>query len=274
MIKKKGDPEQLYKDLEDYRKVFKEFLEVTGVESLDKVSREIKQQTQKILSEDLMFEDTVKYDLSLEQGRQEDSRVARAEEKVRRLQSSKPNSVGLCQTCTRPTHANGECPGKKRECFTCGLLGHFRGSAACQGKKAAGRKKKIKGQASLVHEISKANYDNSDTEGIGRIVEAVRTTGDTVKNRTANVLMTVLDHGQAAEELRVNFLIDSGVYRTLLTEEQWQQVQAVGGNRKPKLWTCSQSRLTLLREELSQEARLRNKLATTWLFWWRSFQRC
>ena len=31
VIKKKGDPEQLAKDWEDYVKVFKEFLEATGV---------------------------------------------------------------------------------------------------------------------------------------------------------------------------------------------------------------------------------------------------
>ena len=31
VVKKKGDPEQLAKDWEDYIKVFKEFLEVTGV---------------------------------------------------------------------------------------------------------------------------------------------------------------------------------------------------------------------------------------------------
>ena len=48
-------------------------------------------------------------------------------------------------------------------------------------------------------------------------------------------LLTVLDHGQAAKELKVEFLIDSGVYRTLLTEEQWKKVQADGSNRKPKL---------------------------------------
>ena len=117
VVKKKGDPEQRYKDLEDYIEVFKKFLESTGVvgtdpevcdwqQSLDKVSREIKQQTHK----------------STSQGKQEDSRVDRFEEQVRILQLKKPNSVRLCQTCTRCAHANEECPGKKRICFACGLI--------------------------------------------------------------------------------------------------------------------------------------------------------
>ena len=31
MLKKKGDPEQLHKDWEDYLKVFNEFLKATGI---------------------------------------------------------------------------------------------------------------------------------------------------------------------------------------------------------------------------------------------------
>ena len=89
---------------------------------------------QKILAEDLSYADTVKYGLALEQGRKkvdeintscarhEDTRVARLEEQVRRLQTSKPGSKGSCRTCTRPTHGEGECPGRKVECFTCGWL--------------------------------------------------------------------------------------------------------------------------------------------------------
>ena len=136
VVKKKGNPEQCYKDWDNYMKVFKEFLESTGVmgdhadpevcdwqQSLDKVSRGIKRQTQK----------------STSQGKQEDSRVDMLEEQVRRLQFKKPNSTRGCQTCTRRTHTNEECPGKKRQCFACGLVGHFRGSAACREKKVVCR---------------------------------------------------------------------------------------------------------------------------------------
>ena len=122
---------------------------------------------QKILAEDLSYADTVKYGLAFEQGRkkveeintnrnkQEDTRVSRLEEQVRRLQTTRSSTSGSCLTCTRPTHTEGECPGKKVECFTCGLVGHFKGSAACKGKKAAGGKKKKK---------EKANQDEEQVE--------------------------------------------------------------------------------------------------------------
>ena len=113
--------------------------------------------------------------------KQEDIRVARLEEQVRRLQSSESSSSS-CWTCTRATHADGKCPGRKLECFTCGLLGHLKGSAACNRKKKAGGKKK-KEKASQV--------DESLTDSIGRIVEVVRATGDTFKSKTAKVHMKV-----------------------------------------------------------------------------------
>ena len=108
----------------------------------------------KIISEDLNFEDTVKYGLSIEQGarkvdeirgstsRKEDERVAALEEQVRALQAKRtPRSKISCSTCTRPTHAEGQCPGKKVECYSCGRTGHFIGSAACQSKKKKSKKK-------------------------------------------------------------------------------------------------------------------------------------
>ena len=122
------------------------------------------------------------------------------------------------------------------ECFACGLTGHFKGSAACKGKKAVGGKKKKKDErANQVNEMPEVTDGHSDTDSIGRVVEIVRAAGDNAKNKTADVQMTVLDHGQPAKELTVEFLIDSGVYRTLLTEEQWQRVQAAKNHRRPTL---------------------------------------
>ena len=141
---------------------------------------------QKILAEDLSYADTVKYGLAFEQGRkkveeintnrnkQEDTRVSRLEEQVRRLQTTRSSTSGSCLTCTRPTHTEGECPGKKVECFTCGLVGHFKGSAACKGKKAAGGKKKKKEKANQVEEQTKADDEASDTDSIGRVAEIVK----------------------------------------------------------------------------------------------------
>ena len=354
VVKKKGDPEQLAKDWEDYIKVFKEFLEATGVagnhvnpevantpcaacvkaknmlrlvggdqvrtlfdhtgmvedtdnwkEALEKVTQGIKLQTnqaaarfklmqkmpqsdscfaewyprvkeqaerctwlgyngsmaardaillqtqdkklqQKILAEDLSYADTVKYGLALEQGRKkvdeintsrhkhEDTRVARLEEQVRRLQTGKASTAGACKTCTRPTHGEGECPGKKVECFSCGLVGHFKGSAACKGKKPSGGKNKKKERANQVDEAEDEASD-TDSTGVGRVEEMVRAADGSKKSKTANIQLTMLDHGQQSKQLIASFLIDSGVYRTLLSEEQWQLVQADKNNRRPKL---------------------------------------
>ena len=54
----------------------------------------------------------------------------------------------LCNTCTRPTHGKGICPGEKVECHSCGLTGHFKGSAC---RKLAGNKAKTgKGRANQI----------------------------------------------------------------------------------------------------------------------------
>ena len=73
----------------------------------------------KVMAEDLSYTNTVKYGLSLEQGRkkvdkinttklkkEEDGRVTRLEEQVRMLQTKPKTSTSAanCQTCTRPTH--------------------------------------------------------------------------------------------------------------------------------------------------------------------------
>ena len=245
VLRKKGDSEQLFKDWEDYLRVFNEFLEATGVVG-DHADPEIsnrlcaacikaKNMLRLVGGDEVrylfdhvgMVEDTDRWQQSLE-------KVSEGIKSQRRLQARKPSSSGFCQTCTRPTHASGECPGKRVECFTCGLVGHFKGSAVCKGKKAAGGKKK-NGNAHQVDDMTEVTNEHSDTDRIGRVVEIVRAAGDNVKNKTADIQMTVLDHGQPARELTVEFLIDSGVYRTLLTEEQWQRVQADKNNRKPTL---------------------------------------
>ena len=42
-----------------------------------------------------------------------------------------------CETCTQPTHGEGDCPAKESECFGCGRTGHFKGSKACKKKKGS-----------------------------------------------------------------------------------------------------------------------------------------
>ena len=187
-----------------------------------------KQLQQKILSED-----TIKFGLSLEQGKKkvdkiissrgkpEDTRVAQLEEEVRKLKQVEVKKTGgaaksTCSTCTRPTHGKGVCLGKKVECYSCGLAGHFKGSTVCKGKPEEKKKKK-----------EKANQvdDSEDSEGIGRISkEYVRATGTTPKSKTTDLQLTALDQGSPPKQIKVEFLIDTGVYRTLLTEEHWKQL--------------------------------------------------
>ena len=89
---------------------------------------------------------------------------------------------------------------------------HFKGSAVCRGKKLADAKKtKNEVKASQVEELSQVGHTN----GIGRVAEIVRAAGDGscndgTKSRQADLRMTVLDHGQAAQPLTVGMLIDSG----------------------------------------------------------------
>ena len=204
---------------------------------------EDKKLQQKIMAEDLSYENTIKYGLSLEQGRRkvdeininrskkEDCRVAKLEEQVRQLQSGR-SKTSSCQTCTRPTHGPGECPGKRVECFDCGLLGHFKGSAVCKKKKnlKGGKKKKV--DTRKVEEPAE-DTDGSDTDSIGRVTEVVRAAGE--KSRATDLKFTVLDHGRKAKDVKIQLLIDSGVHKTLLSEEHWSLVKASPNTRPPKL---------------------------------------
>ena len=102
-------------------------------------------------------------------------------------------SAANCQTCTRPTHGEGECPGKKFEFFDCGKVGHFKGSAACQKKKA---KNKKKDKAHKVDEEMAKTAADSDTGSlVGRVEEVVRA-DQASKSKIAHLQMTVLDRGR------------------------------------------------------------------------------
>ena len=81
--------------------------------------------------------------------RPEDTRVAKLEEEIRKLgkqrefkrtgvnsTAGKCSVVVSCNTCTRPTNGKAVCPGIKVECYSCRLMGHFRGSMACKRKPA------------------------------------------------------------------------------------------------------------------------------------------
>ena len=201
---------------------------------------------QKILSEDLNYANTIKYGLSLEQGkkideiissqsRPEDTRVAQLREEVRKLgkqaelrRTGASNiagreggvSIGVsCSTCTRPPHIKGDCPGKKVEYYGCRLTGHFKGSTACKGKAAGEKMKTGKERANQVD----GSEEESKGDSIGQVSEDfIWPAGIPPKSKIAELQLTAPDQGSRSKQTKANLLIDSGVYRTLLMEEQWR----------------------------------------------------
>merc|ERR1712059_195595 len=82
-------------------------------------------------------------------GKTEDNQAAQLDElkeEVNRLKQSQGKKTeairSTCNTCTRPTHGKGACPGKKVECYGCGQMGHFEGSKMCRRKTEEKKKKK------------------------------------------------------------------------------------------------------------------------------------
>ena len=198
-IKKKGHPEQLLKDWEDYLRVFSIFLKATGVAGVH-ASPEIAgtpcQACEKAKNILLLVGGEEVRTLFDHVGRVQDTdswketlgkvskgirqKINQAAARFKLMQNTpqsdsrrKSSSSGSCRTCTRPMHADGECPGRKVECFTCGLLGHFKGSAVCKKKKGTGGKKRKEKANQVDDELFEANED-SEMDSIGRIVEVVR----------------------------------------------------------------------------------------------------
>ena len=102
----------------------------------------------KIISEDINFDDNVKYGLAMEQGSRkveqmrnqsswkEDEHVTALEEKVRALWSKDRSAKKVsCLTCTRTTHEEGKCRGKKNEHYVYRRIGQVKGVTACKTKK-------------------------------------------------------------------------------------------------------------------------------------------
>ena len=70
----------------------------------------------------------------------------------------------------------------------------------CRGKKPADAKKtKNEVKANQIEVLSQVGDEGNDTTGIGRVAEIVRATIDGTQSRNADLRMTVLDPGQAAQ---------------------------------------------------------------------------
>ena len=77
--------------------------------------------------------------------------------------------------------------------------------------------------------------ESSNGDSVGRVTkdptQAVETS---LKSITADMLLTALN-GRDGSLTKANLIIDSGIHKTLLTEEQWERLQPKGVNRMLKL---------------------------------------
>ena len=201
----------------------------------------------KIIAENLSYEDTIKAGTGREQGAKKverinkqssEDRVRQLEEDVRSLRAgSKADKVKSCNTCTRPSHPPGKCPGLDKECFECKVTGHFKGSSACKKKKKTKTEKSTKQK---VNEVSEEDTEDTDSS-VGRVVESGSekvnaANQQSVKNITTHLKLTALDKGRPSDEVDVELLVDSGVHKTLLSERDWQKLAK--GDRKAKIKRC------------------------------------
>ena len=92
-------------------------------------------------------------------------------------------------------------------------------------------KNKKKDKARKVEETA---ADSDTGSSVGRVEEVVRA-DQASKSKIAHLQMTVLDRGRGAQPRETEYVIDSGVNKTLLAEKHWQQVKASPNYRKPKL---------------------------------------
>ena len=207
----------------------------------------------KVIAEELDYDNVVKYGLAFEQGekkveqmrsqaggvRQEQERVARLEGKVKQLELQKRGKKG-CRTCTRGLH-EGKCPGLDMNCFACRLDGHMKGSSACKKEKPKApnkdKKKKEKAEKAIARQVKDSSEgDSTDSEEAHRVMEVNQVRALKQEHtKQAKVGLTPIDHGVEGAQATVQLLIDSGVFKTLLSEKDWKVIQRSQGPKKAKL---------------------------------------
>ena len=127
----------------------------------------------------------------------------------------------------RGAHNRGVCPGEKVECYSCRLMGHFKGATACKGRSV--RKQRA-------NHMSDSEEEGNTGDKIGQVSEEfIWAVEFSPKCKTAELQLIALDQGSQSKQITADLLIDLGVYRTLLTEEHWKRIQPEGANKMPEL---------------------------------------
>ena len=98
--------------------------------------------------------------------------------------------------------------------------------------KPTGKKTKRKEKA---NHIGESEEESNTGDSIGRVSKDFWALEVSPKSKMAELQLTALDWGNRSKQIKSDLLIDSGVYRTVLTEEQWRQIQPEGANRMPEL---------------------------------------
>ena len=187
----------------------------------------------RIIAENLTFEHIIKMGVAMEQGNRKvdrmnkggkEDRVAQLEEKVRKLQASpgfgkvRPPGTAKCSTCTRAAHTAGKCPGLSMECYTCHKKGHMKNSKAC----------KMRGGKEKVDQVHASDTEDTDSdESVNTVVEhstetVCRAGQKTGGCKVVDMIIQAVDKGQHMEKVEFKPLVDSGVYKTLLSEADWK----------------------------------------------------
>ena len=141
-----------------------------------------------------------------------------------------------CVTCTRPTHGEGDCPARNLECFDCGKIGYFRLSKTRKKMKKAEEKKVPKSRR-----VEEPDVDSdSEVECSYRVKEVVkgRTAVRAVSNKSEEeVTLTIraVDSGTQSKKAQVEMVVDTGVSRTLISEEAWKLLKPHKGDKDPRL---------------------------------------
>ena len=196
----------------------------------------------KIISENLSFEDIIKHGVAMEQGEKKvsrvnkegvdktDDRVAQLEEQVRALQTGRGSKEGKkCKTCTYKEHRTGKCPGLKLECHDCKKLGHMRGAEICK------EPKKTKPKNVEQKTVNQVLEDTDSEESVGRISEVVHhAKEDNISCMLAPISITAVDRGRRSQTVSISLLVDSGVTKTLICEDDWKNMTRSDPKLKPK----------------------------------------
>ena len=209
---------------------------------------------QKILSEDMDLDKTIKIGLALEQSkkkvdemnskrpeRKEVDRVAKLEEKIRALETKGPKVKKKCEKCEFAAHTSGKCPAENNEWFQCHKTGHFARSSLCKKKRqenrsgGSGRKETKAKSGNKSRKVSESEGESeTDSERSNRVKEGVRAL-DASKVDSVVLKVQAMDHGSASRSADLKLVVDTGVNRTLIAEEMWLQLKPGKGLRKPKL---------------------------------------